>query len=118
MVPFILLATLPSYYFEPVVGELREGTVHHETITEAMSHSASHSSGHGLQVFEKTADKDQEPSHEHGTSTDHCTHVHGPAHPGTGGPGISPPQVLERAQGLLPIPTNHITPPDRHPPRS
>lgn len=68
---FMLLAvTLSSA--EAVIGELRDGVVHHESLVEATAHdhgrdgegSHEHGSPHG-------------PDHQHGTSSDHCTHQHG-----------------------------------------
>lgn len=57
---------------EAVIGELRDGEVHHESLAEAATHDHGpngereheHGSPHG-------------PKHRHGTSSDHCTHQHG-----------------------------------------
>lgn len=68
---FMLFAvTLSSA--EVVLGELRDGEVHHESMAEAAAHDHGrdgegeheHGSPHG-------------PEHQHGTSGDHCTHQHG-----------------------------------------
>jgi hypothetical protein len=73
---------------------------------------------HGHEHSEASQDADAGSDHEHGSSTDHCTHVHGPAFPGA--------TKWEAAQvGIVfpdfwPIrsPGDHVPPPTHQPPRS
>jgi hypothetical protein len=65
---------------EPVVGLLRDGELHHEAVAEAAQH-ASRQAGvptgeHGHEPSSDTPDHPHGPGHQHGTSADHCTHVH------------------------------------------
>ncbi len=62
---------------EAVLGMVRDGAVHHETVGEAMAHTGPAESGqHGhAECDEPTSGTDDE-NHEHGTTSDHCTHVH------------------------------------------
>lgn len=61
---------------ERVVGELRDGQVHHETISEAAAHAERTSGDHGHEDG-TSSHADHGPGHSHGTSADHCTHQHG-----------------------------------------
>jgi hypothetical protein len=79
----LLLATV-AFQAEAVLGEARDGSVHHEEAAEAWVHahdphgSHSHDGPEGprsLQLNERAPSSE----HEHGTTTDHCTHVHGMA---------------------------------------
>ena len=57
---------------ETVMGLLRDGSVHHETMASAASHSVLTGGEHGHE--------DGVPhgtEHQHGTPADHCTHQHG-----------------------------------------
>lgn len=57
---------------EAVIGELRDGEVHHESLAEAAAHD------HGLKgEREHEHGSPHGPDHQHGTSSDHCTHQHG-----------------------------------------
>lgn len=56
---------------EAVVGEQRDGTVHHESAAEAMEHTESAQGEHGHEDSGEHG-----PEHQHGTSVDHCTHTH------------------------------------------
>jgi hypothetical protein len=57
---------------ETVLGELRDGTVHHESSTSAAVHALSGQGEHGHEDSARHG-----PEHQHGTSADHCTHQHG-----------------------------------------
>jgi hypothetical protein len=57
---------------ETVLGQLRDGAVHHESSTSAAVHSLSGQGEHG---HEDSAQHG--PEHQHGTAADHCTHQHG-----------------------------------------
>jgi len=59
---------------EVVLGELRDGEVHHESAAAALDHTQSSQGEHG---HEDPGSNPQHGSeHEHGTSGDHCTHTH------------------------------------------
>jgi len=60
---------------EAVVGVLRDGVVHHESEVAAVSHQETHLGDHGHE--DPGAGAEHGPDHRHGTSSDHCTHVHG-----------------------------------------
>ena len=75
----LLLATAGSA-LETVAGELRDGAVHHETGLAAAQHSALAGGEHGHEHGDP-AGHQHGGGHEHGTSTDHCTHQHGSAMP-------------------------------------
>lgn len=64
---------------EKVSGELRDGEVHHESTVKATSHSQNSQGEHGHED-----DSSHDSEHEHGTSSDHCTHQHGPVLSGVG----------------------------------
>ena len=65
---------------EPVLGELRDGEVHHESATAAALHSLQAQGDHGHE--DAGAPTHQHGNdHEHGTGADHCTHQHGTALP-------------------------------------
>ena len=57
---------------ETVLGLLRDGAVHHETLAAAAVHSSSSTGDHGHED-----DDPHGPEHQHGTPSDHCTHQHG-----------------------------------------
>ena len=72
---------LTGSVLEPVVGALRDGEVHHESTVIANAHRLIDPDGtHG---HEDAAESDESApdsrDHEHGSATDHCTHVHGAA---------------------------------------
>jgi len=65
---------------EPVIGLLRDGEVHHETVAEAALHAAGHTGDHGHGQSSETPDRPRVPGQQHSTSPDHCTHhVHSAA---------------------------------------
>lgn len=57
---------------ETVIGELRDGEVHHESTVEAAAHAHGSHNEHGHEDGSSHG-----PDHQHGTSSDHCTHQHG-----------------------------------------
>jgi hypothetical protein len=65
---------------EPVVGESRDGAVHHESSAEAWAHSTMAPGGeHGHEDGgASSANQAHTQGHQHGTGQDHCTHAHGP----------------------------------------
>lgn len=70
----LLLVGYGATSVEVVVGELRDGEVHHESVVAAAEHQANTDGEHG---HEETADDAEHgPDHQHGTAGDHCTHTH------------------------------------------
>lgn len=65
--------------FEPAVGLLRDGEVHHEGTIQAAEHAAAQTGEHGHEHESESAPGRHGPGHQHGTGVDHCTHVHGTA---------------------------------------
>ncbi|MEQ9398918.1 MAG: hypothetical protein RJQ04_07075 [Longimicrobiales bacterium] len=109
---------------EAVTAPVRDGEVHHETTVEADGHRAPSSGEHGHE-HDPSADEDGRgapdadhgPDHRHGTSADHCTHVHSPALAGAHDRlAVEGPEgtVLDLA---LPAPAGPATPTLWHPPR-
>lgn len=73
---------------EVLLGELRDGDVHHESAVEALDHAAQHEhQASGVQGEHGHEDEGEHPEHgpdhEHGTAGDHCTHTHSAGLPGT-----------------------------------
>ncbi|MEQ1854947.1 MAG: hypothetical protein ABL963_00665 [Longimicrobiales bacterium] len=74
----IALALLLGYSAsaaEAAVGVLRDGAVHHESAAAAVIHQETHQGDHGHE--DPGAGAEHGSDHRHGTSSDHCTHVHG-----------------------------------------
>src|SRR5690606_29270301 len=67
-----MLVMVTAAQAETVVGQLRDGAVHHESMAIAAVHAANHHGEHGHEDS-----VDQGADHEHGTPSDHCTHQHG-----------------------------------------
>lgn len=70
----LILTTASS--LEAVVGVMRDGEVHHEDSAVAATHAQAVSGDHGHEDASASTDQRHDGDHEHGTSTDHCTHVH------------------------------------------
>lgn len=80
----VLLTLAVGSNVEPLVGQLRDGTVHHESAAAAAAHRSAAPSEHGHEDGSGTSPQHQHGSqHQHGTSADHCTHAHGLALPTT-----------------------------------
>lgn len=77
----LLFSFLLGGVVEPSVGLLRDGVVHHESMATAYSHQQRvEQVGHGHEeAGSSTVPQSDAPDHEHGTGSDHCTHVHSPA---------------------------------------
>ncbi len=103
---------------EAVAGVVRDGSVHHETVSEALTH-ASHSGGHhGHEDLTDAPGQEHGPDHQHGTGADHCTHHHGLAFLA---PPANPPLIEEvavPALSLVATPSDHSPSPLFHPPRA
>jgi hypothetical protein len=70
----LLLTTLSN--LETVTGLLRDGAVHHEDAVAASAH-ADFGGEHGHEDASSPSEHRHNEDHEHGTSSDHCTHHHG-----------------------------------------
>lgn len=73
----LLLAAIVSFV-EPVVGQVRDGEVHHRTGIQQVDAS----SPAGAHDSQGTKDGPAHPpgsDHKHGTAADHCTHQHAAA---------------------------------------
>lgn len=70
----LLLVGYGTTSVEVVVGELRDGEVHHESVLAAAEHQANADGEHGHE--EPVDDAEHGPDHQHGTAGDHCTHAH------------------------------------------
>jgi hypothetical protein len=88
---FVLIMMMASRA-EAVTGEVRDGDVHHESTAEAVVHAQDPHGAHAHDGADAVNDQAPEPtkdtraapedgtsSHEHGSASDHCTHVHGVA---------------------------------------
>lgn len=75
LIAFALLLGYGATSVEAVVGELRDGEVHHESPAAALYHTQVAQGEHG---HEDAGQQEPEhgPDHQHGTSVDHCTHTH------------------------------------------
>lgn len=73
-VAMLLLVGHGTTSVEVVVGELRDGEVHHESVVAAAEHHANADGEHGHE--EPGDDAEHGPDHQHGTAGDHCTHTH------------------------------------------
>ena len=73
-----LIALLAGGVFdaEQVLGEMRDGVVHHESFGAAAAHAQETTGDHGHEDLDADH-QDHGPGHSHGTTTDHCTHQHG-----------------------------------------
>ena len=82
LVALVLLVGYATSSAEVVLGEVRDGEVHHESTAAALDHtqSASTQGEHGHEDDGQEAEHG--PEHEHGTPADHCTHSHSVSLPG------------------------------------
>lgn len=111
----LVLLTVTYSSAEAVVGVLRDGAVHHESMAEAASHAPLAGAEHSHDGVDGSS---QHTDHEHGNSSDHCTHQHGT-------PLTAPPIVFAAAVGSrfvsvpdsLPWP-DRFAEPSHQPPRA
>lgn len=75
----MLVGLLVGSNLEPIVGALRDGVVHHESLVAAGAHQATTPGGeHGHEDGLLAGGRPSHgPGHQHGTAVDHCTHAHG-----------------------------------------
>lgn len=70
----LLLAAIFSFV-EPVLGQARDGEIHHRTSVQQMDASSS-VDAHDPQGKKDGPAHPPGPKHQHGTNADHCTHQH------------------------------------------
>lgn len=71
----LLLAAIFSFV-EPVVGQARDGEIHHRTGVVQQTDTSSTVDAHDPQGTRDGPAHPPGPNHQHGTSADHCTHQH------------------------------------------
>jgi ABC-type nickel/cobalt efflux system permease component RcnA len=74
LIAFALLLGYGATSVEAVLGEVRDGDVHHESSAEALDHTQSSQGEHGHEDAGENPEHGSD--HRHGTSGDHCTHTH------------------------------------------
>ncbi len=76
---FLAFTSLALGLVETAVGETRDGDVHHEQVVDAAAHHNVQglSGDHGHEDIAQSPAPEHGPDHRHGTSSDHCTHIHG-----------------------------------------
>ena len=74
LLSFIFLLAFFAGQAEPYLGAARDGEVHHEDAIAALSHSAERGD-HGHEDL-RSRQHEHGGDHQHGTGSDHCTHVH------------------------------------------
>lgn len=79
LLAFVVLFGYGATVAEAAFGAARDGRVHHESTAAAAIHEVSTHGEHGHE--DPGAGAEHGPRHQHGTSGDHCTHVHGAAVP-------------------------------------
>ena len=73
-----LLLITAAYSYESVYGAVHDGAVHHESEASAAIHQTHGPNGeHGHEDGAPPAQHHHGPHHQHGTASDHCTHIHG-----------------------------------------
>jgi hypothetical protein len=72
LIALLMLFSITYSSAESVIGVLRDGEVHHESMAAATLHASHDHDSHG---HEDGSSPDSE--HEHGTQADHCSHHHG-----------------------------------------
>lgn len=79
LLALVLLLLGAASSLESVVGELRDGAVHHESAATAAFHAPEARGDHGHEDGSLPGNHRHSQGHEHGTGSDHCTHQHGTA---------------------------------------
>ncbi|MDZ7779589.1 MAG: hypothetical protein U5R14_06570 [Gemmatimonadota bacterium] len=117
----IMLVVFHTSVLEVGVGLARDGAVHHETTATAVSHTThgqDQPGEHGHETGEPDGTEDQGPDHRHGTSTDHCTHVHGPGLPPAALAALGVIEVGSSVHTAVSTPSNYVPVLFTHPPRA
>lgn len=80
LIALALLLFTTASSLEAVVGVVRDGAVHHEDAATAAAHAEMSAGEHGHEDASSASDDHEHGErHQHGTSGDHCTHMHGVA---------------------------------------
>lgn len=115
LIALLLLIVGTAFNMEAVTGLLRDGAVHHEDPAAAAVHADAAAGEHGHEDASGPSGNQSE-DHEHGTSSDHCTHQHGIALvPTIAFTIVSTEGLIEHSERLLPHPIISESP--VHPPR-
>ena len=118
VVALVLLMTFLTSSFEAVAGVVRDGSVHHETATEALAHASEGPGEHGHETTSEAPDQDHGPDHQHGTGADHCTHAHGAALLTPTAVALVYDEVRIPTVASQATPSDYRAPPLLHPPRA
>lgn len=76
LLALILVVAAAGSPVEAAVGVLRDGRVHHEDALSAAVHHQRFALEHDHEDGTPSGEHRQGPGHEHGTTSDHCTHSH------------------------------------------
>jgi hypothetical protein len=76
LVALVLLVSFAAASLEAVAGVVRDGAVHHESTARAAAHADLAAGEHGHEDAASPHRPSDSEGHEHGTSSDHCTHTH------------------------------------------
>ena len=118
LVALVLLVSFVASSFEAVAGVVRDGSVHHETVTAALTHSSEGTGEHGHETASETPGQDHGPDHQHGTGADHCTHAHGAALLTPTAVALVDDEVRIPPVASQVTPSDYRAPPLFHPPRA
>lgn len=117
-VAVVLLVSFLASSFEAVAGLVRDGSVHHETVTTAFTHSSEGAGEHGHETDAEAPDQNHGPDHQHGTGADHCTHAHSAALLAPTAVALIDDEVRMPRVASQATPSDHRVPPLFHPPRA
>jgi hypothetical protein len=113
----LLLLAFHASSLEAVAGVVRDGSVHHESVTQAATHAAEGRAEHGHEAVSDEPDEEHGPQHQHGTGSDHCTHAHGTALVGSVAGVALDAQLSWPTIVVAWSPSDFRAPPLFHPPR-
>ena len=114
----VLLLSFLASSFEAVAGLVRDGSVHHETVTAAFAHASGGAGEHGHETEAEAPEQDHGPDHQHGTGADHCTHAHGAALTTPTAVALVDDEVWTPPVASQATPSDYRVPPLFHPPRA
>ena len=117
-VAVLLLLSFHAASLEAVAGLVRDGSVHHETVTAAFAHSSEGTGEHGHETASETPNQDHGPDHQHGTGADHCTHAHGAALLTPTAVALVDDETWTPPVASQATPSDYRAPPLFHPPRA
>lgn len=117
----LILLVFYASLFEVGVGLARDGAVHHESSAVAASHATrgpDRQGEHGHETGDESPDTEHGPNHQHGTSSDHCTHAHGSALTVATASAPTPVELPGFPPATVPTPSDRSSVPLWHPPRA